>query len=96
MKKIRIEKHGDYYVPQKEVLVCPECGMTIEDYEKNWDGKWLPLEICYWNEEYLSAECPNCHCEFSQIKKRYIDDVNIKVLCGFALLIAGIVFLVLF
>lgn len=76
MGKIKIKKHGKYYIPKKEIVCCPECGYTLDtnDYDTLRDSNWEFLTIFRVETTDLDCECPNCDCQFdTKLKKEIVE-----------------------
>ncbi len=97
-KKVEIFKHGSAYTPKKQdIISCPECGCTIDDYTET--------EIDEWEHDYTvqirtterRCECPICGCVFCDRKRKVhilnIDPNIIIIILSIIAIIVSVIFM---
>jgi len=92
-RKVEIFKHGSAYTPKKQdIISCPECGCTIDDYTETESDEWKHDYTVQIRTITRRCECPICGCVFCDSKRKIHKlDINPNIIIIIVSIIAIIV-----
>ena len=97
-KKVEIFKHGSAYTPKKQdIISCPECGCTIDDYTETESDRWEHDYTVQIRTIERRCECPICGCVFCDSKRKIhkldIDPNIIMIIVSIIFSIVSVIFM---